>query len=458
MKIANIAIEWAAKSAFDTRALIDHPSVKFSALEARARAPFQQHRLLALGATMRPSCSVLSSQPSEQTLPLASTARHSLRRLDGGFSTEASREALPGRLETRDARGPALGPRRASRGQGIAMADPNQQNLAQMQAQMMAQQQAQRQAQQQVHPQAHPQGAVPMLTPQQMAQLQQQQQLQQPMMGQQPGAPVVMMMPGIATAPQQAPQQELTLAQIAAQANAKAAAKPKKKPGPKGKKAQEAAAAAAGGQPVQLPGAPVAAAARPAAAARHTAVPLRQRPPADIVNELRGNLDLIRREFAENMALAAQKGREYEPPAFQVRSQHDAAVGIELWLRKHISNFNRDELEKKVAMIQGIQEKCRRGDLHPVSNTHRIEALACWVELTKMYYICVRESRNLTLRGVTGIESPTFRLPDTSKSIPPPLPSDDGFTVAELDAAIAAVAGPQKWIEAVEKAMIQAGA
>ena len=350
------------------------------------------------------------------------------------------------------------------------MADPNQQNLAQMQAQMMAQQQAQMMAQQQaqqqaqmmaqqqVHPQAHPQGAVPMLTPQQMAQLQQQQQLQQPMMGQQPGAPVVMMMPGIATAPQQAPQQELTLAQIAAQANAKAAAKPKKKPGPKGKKAQEAAAAA-GGQPVQLPGAPVAAAARPAAAAaRQTAVPLRQRPPADIVNELRGNLDLIRREFAENMALAAQKGREYEPPAFQVRSQHDAAVGIELWLRKHISNFNRDELEKKVAMIQGIQEKCRRGDLNPVSNTHRIEALACWVELTKMYYICVRESRNLTLRGVIGIESPTFRLPDTSKSIPPPLPSDDGFTVAELDAAVAAVAGPQKWIDAVEKAMIQAGA
>jgi hypothetical protein len=270
-----------------------------------------------------------------------------------------------------------------------------------------------------------------------------------------------MMMPGIATAPQQAPQQELTLAQIAAQANAKAAAKPKKKPGPKGKKAQEAAAAAAaaGGQPVQLPGAPVAAAARPAAAAaRQTAVPLRQRPPADIVNELRGNLDLIRREFAENMALAAQKGREYEPPAFQVRSQHDAAVGIELWLRKHISNFNRDELEKKVTMIQGIQEKCRRGDLNPVSNTHRIEALACWVELTKMYYICVRESRNLTLRGVMGIESPTFRLPDTSKSIPPPLPSDDGFTVAELDAAVAAVAGPQKWIEAVEKAMIQARA
>ena len=72
-------------------------------------------------------------------------------------------------------------------------------------------------------------------------------------------------------------------------------------------------------------------------------------------------------------------------------------------------------------------------------------------------HLRARES-HLTLRGVTGIESPTFRLPDTSKSIPPPLPSDDGFTVAELDAAIAAVAGPQKWIEAVEKAMIQAGA
>jgi hypothetical protein len=49
-KIAKIAIEWAAKSAFDTCALIDRPSVKFSGLEARARAPFQ-HRLLAVGYT-----------------------------------------------------------------------------------------------------------------------------------------------------------------------------------------------------------------------------------------------------------------------------------------------------------------------------------------------------------------------------------------------------------------------
>ena len=61
------------------------------------------------------------------------------------------------------------------------------------------------------------------------------------------------------------------------------------------------------------------------------------------------------------MALAAQKGREYEPPAFQVRSQHDAAVGIELWLRKHISNFNRDELEKKVAMIQAFRRSAAAG-------------------------------------------------------------------------------------------------
>ena len=69
-----------------------------------------------------------------------------------------------------------------------------------------------------------------------------------------------------------------------------------------------------------------------------------------------------------------------------------------------------------------------------------------------------QQAQQQAQQQVMGIESPTFRLPDTSKSIPPPLPSDDGFTVAELDAAAAAVAGPQKWIEAVEKAMLQAGA
>ena len=70
--------------------------------------------------------------------------------------------------------------------------------------------------------------------------------------------------------------------------------------------------------------------------------------------------------------------------------------------------------------------------------------MACWVELTKMYYICVRESRNLTLRGVVGIESPTFRLPDTSKSIPPPFPSDDGFTFRKRIAEVGLSRGSSK--------------
>ena len=123
-------------------------------------------------------------------------------------------------------------------------------------------------------------------------------------------------------------------------------------------------------------------------------MPLREQDPADIVSTLKTNLDLIRREFAEKISPPPRaRGEEFQPPSFQVRSQHDAAVGIELWLQNHAANFNKDELAKKVAMMRAIQEKCRRGMLDPVSARNKIEALACWVELTKTYYICARASR-----------------------------------------------------------------
>ena len=110
-----------------------------------------------------------------------------------------------------------------------------------------------------------------------------------------------------------------------------------------------------------------------------------------------------------------------------------------------------DEREKKVAMLRHIKDKCREGRLDPVNAQNKIEALACWVELTKTYYICARESRNLKLRGVRGITSPTFRLPDTTKQIPPPRPPEDFGSVAELDVAMGQVCGAQTWVAAVEK-------
>ena len=64
-------------------------------------------------------------------------------------------------------------------------------------------------------------------------------------------------------------------------------------------------------------------------------LPLRQQNPRDIIDALKTNLDMIRREFAENLSAAAQRGEEFAPPSFQIRSQHDAAVAIELWLTSH---------------------------------------------------------------------------------------------------------------------------
>ena len=305
-----------------------------------------------------------------------------------------------------------------ARTRAFAMGDPNAPTNAQMQAQLAQAQMAQRQAQMQV--------------------------------GQMGGmhAPPVVLIPG----------QPVTTAQMAAQQHAEAAAKKtaKAKKTPKAKAAKKDAVGA-GTAPM---GATQPAAQTQTAAQQHVPqrvrpqgapVPLRQQDPADIVSTLKTNLDLIRREFAENLAAAAARGEEFQPPSFQVRSQHDAAVGIELWLQDHAANFNAGELEKKVAMLRHIQDKCREGRLDPVNAQNKIEALACWVELTKTYYICARESRNLKLRGVRGITSPTFRLPDTTKQIPPPRPPEDFGSVAELDVAMGQVCGAQTWVAAVEK-------
>ena len=318
------------------------------------------------------------------------------------------------------------------------MGDPNAQTNAQMQVQLQQAQMAQRQAQAQAQTQVGQMGGM-----------------HAPPMVMIPGQPVTTAQMAAQARP---PAAEMTLAQMAAQQHAEAAAKKtaKAKKTPKTKAAKKDAVGA-GTAPM---GATQPAAQTQTAAQQHVPqrvrpqgapVPLRQQDPADIVSTLKTNLDLIRREFAENLAAAAARGEEFQPPSFQVRSQHDAAVGIELWLQDHAANFNAGELEKKVAMLRHIQDKCREGRLDPVNAQNKIEALACWVELTKTYYICARESRNLKLRGVRGITSPTFRLPDTTKQIPPPRPPEDFGSVAELDVAMGQVCGAQTWVAAVEK-------
>jgi|AntAceMinimDraft_12_1070368.scaffolds.fasta_scaffold31160_1 hypothetical protein len=259
---------------------------------------------------------------------------------------------------------------------------------------------------------------------------------------------------------QQQAQQDTSLAQIAANASAQAAAAapkpPRKKPvakdpnAPPKVKAPPKAKAPPKSKlpPKSMPPA------NPPPGGR--ALPLRQRAPAEIVAELRGNLDLIRKEYAENMSVAAEQGKPYYLPAWEVTSQFDAAVGIELWLQNHHVNFNAEELDKKTSMLQGIQNKCARGELDNTSlHAVKIDAMACWVDLTKTYYICIRESRNLSRRGVANITPPNFRLPENTHSIPPPRHADDGIPTADLDAAMGEVFGPQAWVSAVEAGLLQ---
>ena len=171
-----------------------------------------------------------------------------------------------------------------------------------------------------------------------------------------PGQPVTTAQMAAAAAATKHPQ-DMTLAQIAAAQNA---SDPGKKPAKAKKtyqtKAMKAAAAANEANPASHTTSAVPAAApitqsipqqqaqqakqqqqqQQAQKNRPPAnLPLRQQNPRDIIDALKTNLDMIRREFAENLSAAAQRGEEFAPPSFQIRSQHDAAVAIELWLTSH---------------------------------------------------------------------------------------------------------------------------
>jgi len=164
-----------------------------------------------------------------------------------------------------------------------------------------------------------------------------------------------------------------------------------------------------------------------------TTFSLRQRPPAEIVAELRGNLDLIQKMYAAYGSDATEQGKLYHPPAPVARCMLDAAEGIKLWLCSHRASFNAEELNKKISMLMGIHNKCVRGELDDKSSQKaRIDALACWVELTKTYYICIRESRNLSRRGVANIKAVSFRLPDTVNYVPPPRPLEESRCLGEF--------------------------
>ena len=367
-----------------------------------------------------------------------------------------------------------------------AAAAAQQQQQQQRMMMMMQQQQQQQQQQHQMHVQAQPQ----------QMQLQQMPHPQQPLgqqpqqlgygMGQAPlqGQPVPMMQPmqmpqpmamqgeqqqvGAASSPMPVapvspntatsqPEPELTLAQMAANFKAnKPAPKPRKKAAPKDPNAPKPPPKPKAPPKPKVPKGAAAGAAQ--AGGAPAVLPLRHRDPREIMKELRQNLDLIRGEYAEYISLAAKAGKEYSPPAWEIKSQYDAAVGCELWLLRHRSNFDAAELAKKVGMLQGIQDKCANGALENMKELRvKIDALACWVELTKTYYICVRESRNLSSRGVPNIVPPNFRLPDSATSIPIPMGQtpEDLIPSAEFDAAASEVFGAQVWASALQQAASQ---
>ena len=260
-----------------------------------------------------------------------------------------------------------------------------------------------------------------------MAQLQQQQQMQQPMMGMHPGAPVVMMMPRRRRVQQPSPgQQELTLAQIAAAAaqKKKATPKPRKSPVASSRSSSRQAGAAPPRVAKQQSSFPARrAAAKPAVAAGS---PNRGSAPASVPPQISWTssartLELIRAIAAENMLSRRRREGNTSPRRFACGRNTTPRWASSCGSRATPTS-TRDELEKKVAMIAGSRIEVPRGRSEPpMSNAEllRIEAFACWVELTKTYYICVRESRNLTLGVVMG-SSRRRSLPDTSKSIPPP--------------------------------------
>lgn len=90
-----------------------------------------------------------------------------------------------------------------------------------------------------------------------------------------------------------------------------------------------------------------------------------------------------------------------------LKCQFDACVAMKGWLFENRKYFPPKQVSDKMRLFMDIETKCQNG----MVDADKFEALCCWLELTKLFYIFIRESTRLSQTTKLSFSFPLVKIP-----------------------------------------------
>jgi hypothetical protein len=121
------------------------------------------------------------------------------------------------------------------------------------------------------------------------------------------------------------------------------------------------------------------------------------------VMHLERNVTNICVELHMTVSAALYDGRPYTIPHTIFDTLHAAAHAIESWLHAHIEHFYGHEIESECSTLREIQANSNRVPmiLDPsCGEDGSICHIEAWIEITRLFGLCLRVARGLKRRGV----------------------------------------------------------
>jgi len=126
------------------------------------------------------------------------------------------------------------------------------------------------------------------------------------------------------------------------------------------------------------------------------------------------NVTYICHEYQLNFARALFNGRSYDVPVTVVDTRYSAANAVGSWLRSHRAHFADIEIRREWALLCNIQAAADRTPVTTDNTQGEDDAtdhIKPWIEITRLFGVCLRETRRLQEMGVSIDEPPLVVYP-----------------------------------------------
>ena len=128
------------------------------------------------------------------------------------------------------------------------------------------------------------------------------------------------------------------------------------------------------------------------------------------VKQLENNMTQICQEFQLNIELANIEGRVYEIPYTGYGTRHTAALAIGTWFHTHRAHFARPDIQGVRDVLFTIQAQSAEDTVTMIESANAddtMDIIDSWVQLTRIYRLCLREARCLKDMAL-DVSEPTF--------------------------------------------------